>query len=1431
MVGAIYMRKIRTSIKIGVIISSVPDKEHAYIPALTLGAIYTALEDVCDENAIVNLVGDIKRFNLTQLTTINKKNIKNIAYEQKLKEEGLIWKKDWYRNYQRDVQRRNMLDRYLLNQPQFIMSEERNISFVNSIEEARHSHLIDEELMNIKKGTIDNHRPTISIYLNDTFFNDAIGSICVYDQYILGVDLFVGGQNPFAIAPIARFAALVGLPYLTTYGGVDFLTTNKLTYFRTLTRTTSEYKAIANVIVELLRHFHWKHGSLVYQSTEDKTSASYYIATAVWKELRNSVNNLSFKKKNFFEEATEVLVNELNLDSRVVIMCTSPDNVRHLLLTAHRLGFINGEYVFINLDIFSGEEYLNRPWYRENDTDERNERARKAYEALLILTIRKPSMEHFDEFSKRVEAKTKQLFRMSNGTVPTIKKGEVNNFITAFYDSIIIYADALSRAIEKGKHPSDGVAITNLMWNRSYHGATGEIVLNHNGDRVVDFDLLDMDYESGNFSSVATYHSSNQTFVLNPFKKIYWHGKNTTPPADTPQCGFDNSKCPDKQIPFWMWIIIAMSISMVIALVFSVFIYRKSRYEAELAGMANYMIKWSELKYSGVEKFVEFGNNADESQLSIENDGYDEDDLASKPNGMSKKKNYKIYDANDEDEMNLLSREDSQRVDGNKKDHRNSVANSIFTITSTFDGTNNKAFTTTALYKSSIVALKKIHQSRIDTNRALMLEMKQMKDMNHEHIARFVGLCVDTPYHFIITEYCPKGSLRDILENEQIRLDWIFRHSLMHDIVKGMSYIHNSEIHSHGNLKSSNCVVDSRFVLKITDFGFHSLRSPPSNNEQELTKDHAYYQGLLWTAPELLRQSNPKPGGTQRGDVYSFAIILQEIIYRKGVFHFEEERDMLPEEIYRSVKEGTGLRPTIKPDACNAPEVAELILKCWAEEVADRPDFNHIRGIMRRINKGNETGNIVDNLLKRMEQYANNLESIVEERTSDYLQEKKRAEELLYRLLPPAVTKELLSGKTVTAETFDCVTIYFSDICGFTSISAAITPMEVVDLLNNLYICFDSIIEHFDVYKVETIGDAYMVVSGLPTRNGDRHASEISRMSLALLNGIHSIKVGKNKNEQLRIRIGIHSGPCVAGVVGRKMPRYCLFGDTVNTCSRMESNGLPLRIHVSPSTKKILDQYNQFDCQLRGPVSMKGKGVITTYWLIGEHGGLQVAPPLDPDPLETQFRNLAKQQRNSIKIPEKKLDEHKRRTLKPASSEITVSKKPSLTDQIISSSTCDVFEENRNLYEKYMEEKPINIQQLKEELPETKVKKQITQSDILIKKKNVCTKCNRSKSRERRRRNRSKGNKIPEEEFELSSLLQMKEQHINKESNSIHCLQCCKHHKNCSVHHSNLSTNMNFNYENNEMSNMATENDEVSIISQSNDTQSKQKSNLKNSII
>lgn len=139
------------------------------------------------------------------------------------------------------------------------------------------------------------------------------------------------------------------------------------------------------------------------------------------------------------------------------------------------------------------------------------------------------------------------------------------------------------------------------------------------------------------------------------------------------------------------------------------------------------------------------------------------------------------------------------------------------------------------------MAVKKLDDAKIELNRSQLFELKVMKDLTNDHLVKFYGACIESPHCCILNEYCPRGSLQDVLENEEVQLDFVFRLSLIQDVIKGMHYLHNSPIKSHGSLKSSNCLVDSRFVLKIADFGMPFLRMHINDGSHD-EQSHSYWE-------------------------------------------------------------------------------------------------------------------------------------------------------------------------------------------------------------------------------------------------------------------------------------------------------------------------------------------------------------------------------------------------------------------------------------------------------------------------------------------------------------------------------------------------------------------------------------------------------------
>lgn len=230
--------------------------------------------------------------------------------------------------------------------------------------------------------------------------------------------------------------------------------------------------------------------------------------------------------------------------------------------------------------------------------------------------------------------------------------------------------------------------------------------------------------------------------------------------------------------------------------------------------------------------------------------------------------------------------------------------------------------------------------------------------------------------------------------------------------------------------------------------------------------------------------------------------------------------------------------------------------------------------------------------MRSLTEYNRQLEQKVVEKTNELREEKQKSENLLLNILPPVIAERLKEGESPIADRADDIVILFADIVNFTPLSSRLPADEVVQLLDEVFSRFDEIAERHGLEKIKTIGDAYMVVAGIPEpqENCLERAAEAALEMQAVMSGI-------GNNGPMSLRIGLNSGSAVAGVIGQKKFAYDLWGDAVNVAARMESHGVPDRIQCTDDVRHRLDGKYLFET--RGQVEIKGKGLMTTHFLLG----------------------------------------------------------------------------------------------------------------------------------------------------------------------------------------------------------------------------------------
>ncbi|XP_053703001.1 retinal guanylyl cyclase 1 [Synchiropus splendidus] len=907
----------------------------------------------------------------------------------------------------------------------------------------------------------------------------------------------------------------------------------------------------SNVLFSVLRYFRWAHVGIISEETDLWEATGNELASSL-RALGLPVNPVVTMPANK-DGPRRALTKIRETDRvRVIIMCMPSvliggESQEQLLVTALDMRMIDRGYIFIPYDtLLYPLPYNNAFYYMLGN----NTKLRKAYDGVLTITVDSEEYNFNDAFRN-----AQNNYEIRSSTPPE----QVSPFFATIYNMMYFTAMATEHArVSTGRWVS-GEVLGASEGGFDFKGFNQHVRASRNGEGMQTRYVV-LDY-SGIGNSLYSTHALEAAHTDGKIGGLKYLGRSIHFAGSTP---YKDSSC-------WFSPYFACSGGLDSATLFFLFLFF-----AVMVGLGvNFLINYKKSGRVGFSFGGGTSNGSSKVVLTL-------DDLVFINTQISKRK------LNDESIM-------KSHIDMKTPHH--SVSGRSY-MASSPDSSN------VAVFEGDWVWLKKspvgaVSSVNISTENIFI----KLRDMRHENLNLFLGLFFDSGIFGVVTEHCTRGSLEDLLNNEDVRLDWMFKSSLLIDLIRGMKYLHHRGI-VHGRLKSRNCVVDGRFVLKVTDYGYNEIL-----NALGINSDEEKPENLLWTAPELLRSSSLRRRGTFAGDIYSFSIIVQEVISRSSPFCM---LDMPAKEIVSKVKDPPPLcRPVVSVD--EAPlDVIQVMRQSWSEEPEKRPTFEDVFRQFKSITKGRKT-NIIDSMLRMLEQYSSNLEDLIRERTEELEVERQKTDNLVAQMLPKSVAQALKTGKPVKPEHFNEVTLYFSDIVGFTTISALSEPIEVVDLLNDLYTCFDAIIGLHDVYKVETIGDAYMVASGVPTRNGNRHAAEMANMSLDILHCIGTFKMRHMPELKVRIRIGLHSGPVVAGVVGLTMPRYCLFGDTVNTASRMESTGLPYRIHVNQSTVDVLNSLKLgYKIEVRGLTELKGKGIENTYWLVGKQDFTKPLPkPLD----------------------------------------------------------------------------------------------------------------------------------------------------------------------------------------------------------------------------
>lgn len=479
-------------------------------------------------------------------------------------------------------------------------------------------------------------------------------------------------------------------------------------------------------------------------------------------------------------------------------------------------------------------------------------------------------------------------------------------------------------------------------------------------------------------------------------------------------------------------------------------------------------------------------------------------------------------------------------------------------------------------------------ESKLLASRDSLQSIRRVIQIEGPNIAKFEGIFNSRSKSYRVIHYCNRGSLNHFLSSNyyaNLELTLEVKLVLAIDILCGLAHL-ESVLGFHGAFSSKSCLLDACFRVKISNFDH--LR-PSKKTQRDIYK-----------APEVLRfyvSQKDTPNVLRRCDVYSFAIVFQEILYRRGPFYigdegFSEEQKI---EQVRAVQSDI-FRPTLEKPAdlsndqwLTIEEIA-LIEACWSEDAYKRPAW--FRDILPHFQFshssrfGQKSKSIIDSFVGLLETYADNTERLVREKTKILLDERDRVDAISSMFLPRKEVAQIRNGTIPEPEYFPRASILNFDIVGYTVISKRSTPKEIFLMLETLFTLFDDTLHNFpNLFKVETLGDSYMISAGCPVKY-DSHEIDLARFALQIRCKIHlNFRIQHLNMERLRMRIGIATGGVTSCIPNLNMPKFTVIGEAVQRALTLESECQTNRIHCDENTYNMLNQTNLFQFEESSSVS------------------------------------------------------------------------------------------------------------------------------------------------------------------------------------------------------------------------------------------------------